>query len=281
MPPQNPDHRVAALAANSNIGRWLGLTLLDWSVIVGAIAIAGYSNNLIVYWLASVVIGNRQQALGIMGHEGAHGLICGNKRLNNTLADALCFWCFGASFYRYREFHLKHHRTLGTLDDPELPLRDKLIARPVGRLTIARYFVGYMLGLDILKFSKILMLIRPRGIRQSVGPYSTVILAWALCLWFGAYWVLALWYFSLFTSFWAFLRMRELTEHTGTTRTHRLALPMWQRVLWSPHWISWHYEHHAHSNVACWNLPALRQQMANDPTPIMTSGEFYDWLATP
>ena len=66
------------------------------------------------------VIAARQHALGTLGHDGAHRLICRNRVLNDLLANILCTWPLMSNLSGYRAFHFEHYRKVGTPDDPEL-----------------------------------------------------------------------------------------------------------------------------------------------------------------
>ena len=87
----------------------------------------------------------------------------------------------------------------------------------------------------------------------------------------GLWWVPALWYASLVTSFIMFFRLRLWLEHHGTDYTHRLKLNRWQGALLAPH-LSWHHwEHHYWPSIPYYNLPQLRAMIPE--VPVMTLGE--------
>ncbi len=87
----------------------------------------------------------------------------------------------------------------------------------------------------------------------------------SICSFLGEWWIPALWYGSLCTTFMMFFRLRLWLEHQGTGTAHRLHLSPWQGALFAPH-LSWHHwEHHNWPSVPYYNLPKLRSLIGNEP----------------
>lgn len=63
---------------------WLWRAALDWLAIAGAMWLIGLFGLdwdrpviAVIAWIVGLfIIGTRQHALGVLGHDGAHGLIC-------------------------------------------------------------------------------------------------------------------------------------------------------------------------------------------------------------
>jgi fatty acid desaturase len=91
---------------------------------------------------------------------------------------------------------------------------------------------------------------------------------------FGGLWILPLWFIASATSFWASFRMRMWAEHQGTSGTHRYRTKLWQKLLFLPHNIDYHYEHHLHAGIPLWILPKARS--LTDGPPIMPLEELFD-----
>lgn len=66
------------------------------------------------YPVALVLIANRLLALSLVCHEGLHGTLSRNRRLNDFLGRYLCAFPTMISFSRYRRLHLLHHGTVGS-----------------------------------------------------------------------------------------------------------------------------------------------------------------------
>src|SRR5436190_1905035 len=71
--------------------RWIAALLADYSIAAVAFLIAA-AWGWTVYPVSILLLGIAQHRIAILGHDGAHGLICRNKKLNYWLAQVLCFW---------------------------------------------------------------------------------------------------------------------------------------------------------------------------------------------
>jgi fatty acid desaturase len=242
--------------------RWLFPVLTEWGVIVLLFA-AGYWINSLWGWLPIVVLlGSRQHAFAILGHDGAHHLAARNKRLNDLATQVLCFWPIGAGLRAYRRFHFRHHRHVGTELDPELIHKNDWSKEqwsiPKTRLQILTYFLGDLVGLGIPEVFKAIRLVGKAGFWDWVGPF----LWWATvgtALYLSGYWLAAVvWFAAMYSSFWGFFRLRIWTEHVGTAYVHRVRANWWQRLFIAPYNTWYHYEHHEHPSVPFWKLPELR-----------------------
>ncbi len=215
--------------------RYLGLLTVEWSAIVLAVVLAGVSPW---FWpLSIVIIGTRQHAIAVLGHDGAHFAICRNRRLNDVLA-ALSFWPFGMGLKPYREFHFLHHKAVGTPEDPELALKSLSPGKWRGHRI--RTLLSDLCG---------------GGSPEFVRAMFAADFQWASLFVFGVYAVLialgqwqavALWVIASGTVFWASFRQRMLEEHCGryVTSRHRRTPALWRRLSYLPHHIWKHWEHH-------------------------------------
>ena len=66
------------LIKKSYLWRWLANCFFDYACIIGAMVIAREINHPIAYIAAIIVIGARQHGLGLLAHDGAHGLASGS-----------------------------------------------------------------------------------------------------------------------------------------------------------------------------------------------------------
>lgn len=267
----------AATLSKPSAFRWLAAVLTDYGVIAVAMGAAyaafahaqqnGFDaiSDMIAFTvtvLAVFVIGTRQHAILVLGHDGSHGQISRNGRVNDWVANLFAFWPFGIGVSAYRKFHFAHHRYMGTDADPEFfqkkncaPAYD-LPATPRHLIRLAMTaLVGEGIG-GLVYFIKYLAVRSP--LRDKVGPIVTW-LAISLVLWqFNVWWVAALWFVALATSFGAVFRLRVWTEHMGTADVHRISARFIYRLIFLPHNTWCHFEHHHFPSVPCWNLPKAR-----------------------
>ena len=245
----------------SHLFRWLGAVIFDWSVVVLTFVLALKVDRWFGYVATLFIIGNRQHAIGILGHDAAHYSVSRSHRLNDFLGNLFCFWPITASIKGYREFHFKHHRYNGTKLDPELEHKKEfppdwdLPARPS---KLAVLVLKDLMGLGWREVLKAISFFKPVDFIDAIGP--AVILSTALFLLIKHHHieVFILWQLALFTTMWATFRVRIWTEHFGTQGTHRLWLSWWQRWLIAPHNTWYHWEHHKYPSVAYPDLPKIR-----------------------
>lgn len=260
---------------------WLKDAVLDWIVIAGALAVVHAFSNPITWLLALLVIGNRQHALAILGHDGTHFTLSHNRRLNDFLSNLVALYPIGLTVSGYRLLHFRHHKHTGTEDDPELghkrarsPQWD-LPAKPSRILKFAVCdLVGYSLPdyLIILKFSK------PDKRSEYLPLLCFHAVAIAMLAGSGLWWAGLLWYGGLVTTFMMSFRLRLWLEHQGTHETHRLYLNFWQAALLAPHNSWMHYEHHTFPTIPYHRLGDIRKHTAGKP--VWTLRELLQWFKT-
>ncbi len=268
--------------------RWLAAAAGDWLIIVAVFWIfAALGTPLVLVPIAALLIGARQHALGILGHDGAHFLAFRNRRWNDFFTRVLTAWPLLVSIaHGYRPWHFDHHRTLGTDADPELKYRRAGVYRDQPTwMKIAVLYVGDLLGFGLFNAFGFWKRVRPRRRLQALGPplaLGTIITIGFIEL--GLWWVPALWAWSLFTGFYAAFRVRTFTEHvavpwSGKYTSHRFAAGWLTRFLFFPHNTFCHYEHHKWPQVPCYNLPRLRN--LDTSKPILRLRDLFPIVASP
>lgn len=236
---------------------WLAGALLDWAIIAAAMVLWRVYPAWPVYLLAWIIVGNRQHALGILGHDGGHRLISRNRRLNDLLTNLFVFWPLGVDLQAYRRFHFAHHHHLGSADDPELRWKGVSAGGepPVTPRLVAGYLLLDVCGLGAWESRWFFRHYRPRLAASLVFWAIVGLLAWRL----QAIPLAILWFHAYLTSYWAWFRLRVYTEHWGVAGTHRFQAVWWQRAF-CPHNTWCHWEHHRNPAIPFWALPQERSQ---------------------
>jgi fatty acid desaturase len=258
---------------------WLRDAVLDWTVIAGALALVHVFSNPLTWLLALLIIGNRQHALAILGHDGTHFTLSHNRKLNDFLTNLMAFWPIGLTVSGYRTLHFKHHKHTGTEADPELghkrsrsPQWD-LPARPS---TILKYAVLDIAGGSLPDYLIILKYSKPDRPSEYIPLLSFHAAAIALLAASGLWWAGLFWYAGLVTTFMMSFRLRLWLEHQGTPETHRVHLTFWQAPLLAPH-NSWlHWEHHSWPTIPYHRLADARKHTAEKP--VWTLRELLQWF---
>lgn len=242
--------------------KWLLPALCDWVVIVSALAAGVVADHFIVWLAATVIVGNRQHALGILGHDGAHFAAAKSKRINDIASELLCFWPLGISVVDFRRFHFNHHRYFNTDKDPELIFKSWSRSQwslPVSESRLVGLFLLDLIGFGVWEMFKAYFLFGRNSLWSWLGPPLWWGAVGGFLYFYGLGFVIVIWFAALGTSLWAFHRLRTWTEHVGTASTHRLRANWWQRILITPHGSWSHFEHHANPTVPFWRRHELRK----------------------
>jgi fatty acid desaturase len=256
---------------------WLWRVILDWT-LVGLVFLAAYQvNHFAGYLLAVMALGPLQHAIGVMAHDGAHKRISKNPALNDFLTIFFGLAPLIMPFKLYRDFHFGHHLHTGTEKDGELEFKRTLAPAwdlPLRKGQLLKTAIKDCLGLNLKEALKMGGALS----QATVKDLLPIVLWWSAAVgalaYFGALWILPLWFIASSTSFWASFRMRMWAEHQGTAGTHRYSTKLWQKLLFLPHNIDYHYEHHLYAGVPLWNLPKARS--VTDSPPIIPLDDVFD-----
>ncbi len=245
-----------------NTFSWARHALLDWFIITIFMYLAVTINHFSFYFITLFVIGNRQHALAILGHDGTHYSINKNKTINDFLSDFIAFGLLGLTTSGYRNLHFAHHKNMNTEHDPELMHRSQKAPQwdlPITIPKILKYGFYDIFGFSITDYFGIILNSKPNKnyhyifitILNVVFTVTFVLLELMV--------IPILWYTSLITTFMMFFRFRTWLEHQGTDDTHRLKLNWLEGAMLAPHGVWHHYEHHLCSVIPCYNLKYIRE----------------------
>ncbi len=257
---------------------------LTWAMIAGALAAVARWPSVPVIGAALIVLGGRQVAIGVLGHEAAHRTLYKNKRVNDWVGVWLLGAWIWADLERYRVNHLKHHVVSGTLDDPDL---GTVTPYPMGRgrLLVAfakdlflvtgllRIASNLLTDLGFVRFSAVgdVMPVDQRGrsnrdvlakALKHTGPAAVVtVLLFGVCAAFGHAWVGLVWVAAWMTTFSVFVRCRATQEHACVPEpdhpvngSRTVGAPIWERLTVAPCNMNFHIEHHLVMTVPFYNL---------------------------
>ena len=124
---------------------WKGIALIAhaWALILGSIALVAWWPNPLTFLLAVGIIGSRQLGLAILMHDGAHGCLSADEKVNLTLSQWFCAYPIFAETRAYRRYHLQHHARTQQEDDPDLVLSAPF---PITRVSYRRKFFRDITG---------------------------------------------------------------------------------------------------------------------------------------
>lgn len=251
-------------AAITCVSRWQGVWQIVHAWIVVAFAAFGaawaWEQNmlagLIAIPVALALIGGRQLGLAILMHDGAHGLLHKNRKLNNWLGEWPSGAAVGSDLQSYRAYHLTHHRFTQQPEDPDLSLSSPF---PTSRASLWRKVARDLTGQTFFKQRAAQFGFALRGVKamlrgsdaaetkrstvagtpfnkqsedgvsappdaagiavaRTVGRFLLVqAILLALSLLLWGWLPWLLWLAALATTFQLFLRIRNIAEHACTT----------------------------------------------------------------
>ena len=251
--------------------------VVDWMIIFAAMLFAAIWPTWWVCLASVMVIGTRQHALGVLGHEAAHYTVTRQRKVNDAIGMVLCFWPLGGSLTGYRCFHQRHHRHLGTEHDPERHFFQSSEWKiPVKAVAPAWRFIKGCLGVQLLDYAKLIRSLLPQTKTEWIG-----IPIWWACfastLWMlDSLWLLGLYAIAIPTVFWALIELRGWTEHRGIAETHRYQTHWLLQQILFPHNVWMHYEHHQWCYIPFYNLPSARA--LDEKTPVVQLKEVFEFL---
>lgn len=247
--------------AHASFAEWGGRVAVNWIEIAAIFSLAAFFEHWLGYLAALLMLGTRQHALAILGHDGAHRFVSRNKKINDLTTCLLVFWPLGVGLDGYRQFHYRHHRRAGKPEDPEMDIKNmspREWRKPLSHRRMLGLVLRDLSGFALRDIYRLVKVIRPVTFRDWLGPLLWWSVAGVAAYELGALWAVALWWLAIISSYWAVFRMRAWSEHFDTPGTYRISANWWQKMIFLPHNTWCHFEHHKWPGVPCWNLPKAR-----------------------
>ena len=253
---------LQSLLARSDL-RALGVLAANFALIALAFAMVVWWPNPLTALLCIVLLAGRQLGMEVLTHDCAHLVLFRRRGANEFVGN----WVSGAltntSLYRYRDYHLEHHRHAGTDQDPDLYLAQMY---PVARASMRRKLLRDVTGRTGLRDTwRQLRVMRPR--RNAPFLVSHALLFG--CLWaVGAPWAYLLWWVAYVFVYPLITRIRYMGEHgvaidyasaDPRENTSSTIVSWWERLLVAPNRVNYHLEHHLLAGVPLYHLPRLQK----------------------
>ena len=135
----------------------LAAFLIEWTLIVAAIAVAIRWWSGPVFVFAALFIATRQHAILVLYHDGVHSLVARSRRVNDFIVNSVVGVPLLLPIHVYRALHLSHHRHLGAdcIRACAAVSGQPWTFRPLAAGALARQLAG-----DVLALNGIIMAIR-------------------------------------------------------------------------------------------------------------------------
>ena len=262
-------------------GRALAATAEEWLGIAAAIAVSVYFWHPLVYAIAVVIIGSRQHALLIMGHDASHYRYLPSRWQNELFSNLFLMWPTFASVEGFRKFHSTHHQYTNLPDDGNRHIWYTHDA--AGELAPDWQFPKTRTALFLLLLRRAAFLTGLFWIvRGLVGSTLIPSPGWMRAARFGFYASIAaaLTYFGLwyaFVLYWiipyctwhiAAQYIRLICEHSAVESEEeeyaltRTTIPTSiESILILPRNVGYHLEHHWYPSIPWYRLPELHEAL--------------------
>ena len=237
--------------------------LANYSLIAGAFALAAAWPNPLTILVSILLLAGRQLGLEVLTHDCSHSVLFRYKRVNELIGNWLCGALTNTNLYRYRDYHLDHHRYAGTQKDPDLYLAQMY---PVPADSMRRKLLRDISGRTGLRDTwRQLRAMKP--VRNAPFFVSHAVML-AVLAWAGVVWVYLLWWAAYVFVYPLITRIRYMGEHgvaidyasdDPRENTSSTLASLWERLLLAPNRVNYHLEHHLLASVPLYRLPGFQR----------------------
>jgi len=259
-----------------------------WAWIVAAFALAYFFPHWLTYIIAVFILGGKQLACAIIMHDASHNALFTSKKVNTWVGNYLGAYPILQDVRKYAPYHLEHHRYTGTDDDPDVGLT---VGYPTSFKSMCRKFVRDFLGASGIKGQAAILLMnfgyleyslggrvnwlkQKRNLAQIIGSglynisggIMVNVLLWGVLYLLGAAWLYWLWIIAWLTTYNFCLRVRSMAEHSMVDdrnnpllNTRTTYANFVERLLFAPHHVNYHAEHHLLMGAPSYNYPKMHQ----------------------
>jgi fatty acid desaturase len=263
----------ASITASSDLrGAWL--VLCQWATTIAIFAAVYLWTNPLTILLAVWLLGGRQLGFGVLVHECGHRSLFRTQRLNELVGEWLLAPPTFNNMKAYMRGHLQHHRLAGTTEDPDLPnYRDYPISRERLRRKIKRDLTGQTGWRTVSGIARGLANLRslsPESRAALLRGVAMNLLMLAVMSAFGAPWLYLVWAAAYVFTNPLISRIRQVAEHgavpdlydADSRRNTRTLTAGWPaRLVFCPHQINYHLEHHLLASVPIYRLRAMHRML--------------------
>lgn len=263
--------------------------LKTWGWITMTFVVVAWYPSIFTIIPALFIIGGKQLACAIIMHDASHRALFQKNWLNDFVGNWLGGYPIFNDCHRYRPYHLRHHVNTGTSKDPDLSLTKgypttlrsftrKILRDLLGATGLKTQIGLFLMNTGYIEYtgSGLIIKIDQKGrtnwdlIKSAFFYYYKPLLANLLLfgiLWLcGTAWLYLLWIGAMLTTYNFSLRIRSMAEHSmvkdsnDPLRNTRTTYANWlEQLLFAPHHVNYHNEHHLLMTVPPYNLPQMHR----------------------
>ncbi len=250
--------------------------LCQWLAIIAIFTVVAIWTNPLSILVGIVLLGGRQLGFGILQHECGHKTLFTTPQINQFVGDWLVSPPGLSNMNAYMRTHHPHHRLAGTHDDPDLPnYQDYPITRSRLKRKLLRDITGRT-GIRTIRFIA-------NNIRQlhkldaenrncTLRGIAANLLMFGVLSAIGEGWLYLMWPAAIIFVQPLVSRVRQVAEHAAVPdlyhpdarkNTRTVYSSFLSRMMFCPHQVNYHLEHHLLPSVPKYNL-ALMHRLLRD-----------------
>ncbi|HLP50494.1 MAG TPA: fatty acid desaturase family protein [Chitinophagales bacterium] len=260
-----------------------------WAWIAFAFALPGFFPNPFTILISLFILGGKQLACAIILHDCSHDSMFTSRKVNRFVGNWFGAYPIMHDVDKYRPYHIQHHIHTGLDEDPDSPLTT---GYPTTGMSMLRKFLRDFFGptgiksnvavllmqLGVLKYSlngkaeraslkdKSMGQILLAALKNIAGPVAANLILFLILFACGQPWLYLLWPAAMFTTNNFSLRVRSMAEHSmvdDRSNPHKNTRTTYanfvERILFAPHNVNYHAEHHLCMGAPSYNLPYMHQ----------------------
>jgi fatty acid desaturase len=261
--------------------RAVATTAVQWAAIAATIALCTASWNPVLYVLAVLVIGSRQHALLILGHDASHFRTLNVRWQNDLFANLFMMWPTFASVEGFRKFHGTHHQYTNLPNDGnrhiwytheaagDLAPDWQFPKTQMGLVWILLRRAAFITGLFWIVRGLVGATLIPSPGWMRAARFGFYAGSAAALTYFGAWYAFLLYWIVPFSTWHiAAQYIRLICEHSAVVSEEeeysitRTTIPTWlESIFILPCNVGYHLEHHWYPSVPFYRLPELHQAL--------------------
>ena len=268
-----PAWDIQQIRRKSNMrGAWTVTS--QWLITIGIFTVVAIFPNLLTILLGTILLGGRQLGFFVLTHECGHRTLFRSPTLNKFAETWLLSPADFSNGKSYMREHLLHHRHVGDELDPDLAnYADYPITRERLKRKLRRDITGKTGWRNLSSKLKAIADINEQNdedkaaLLRGVGLNMVMLLIMTLC---GAPWLYLMWIAALIFVYPLLARIRQIAEHAvvpdlGSAdpklNTRTLYANPLVRLLFCPHGVNYHIEHHLMASVPIYNLKHMHEAL--------------------
>lgn len=260
-----------------------------WLWIAGSMALVHFLPNILTIILALWIIGGKQLACAIILHDAGHYSLFKSKQANIVFGNWFGAYPIFHNVNQYRPYHLEHHKTTGTDDDPDVfltrgyPTTQKSMIRKFARdllgITGIKASIGLLLmHLGILEYNLGNKLVRKKNLRFFTlmrnawknlrGPVLFQLILVGILYLAGDPGLYLLWVGANMFTYPFCIRVRSIAEHSMVpdrndpqVNSRTVKANFFEKILFAPLHVNYHVEHHLLMVVPSYRFPRMHQML--------------------